>query len=364
MKVCIDMEGKGDATVSNRRLIKDQNNKRSLLFIANGNRTLGLGHLCRCRSLAKCFLIKGNFSISVISRNISIAKQIFSGIKGTLLFDSWKTLKQRQFDIIVADIPGLSLSQQNKIKSFAKLFVCIDDEDPGPFCADVVVRPNLLNMPKPSFVSQQGLYLKGNKNIILDPAFNKAHHWNGRNTGEANSIFICFGGSDPFNITAYCVSLLIKMSCMFHAEIIVGTAYKELAKLKRAIGKDGRFSLRCNVPNIEALIVKSDFAIISGGTFLYEACFLGVPSLVVNQNAEQNQEASIFEKAKAIVNVGIFNSKAKHLFIGSLSKLIADNNFRNRLSKNSQSFLSSFGTFNIVDAIDNYFLKKTIFCNP
>jgi UDP-2,4-diacetamido-2,4,6-trideoxy-beta-L-altropyranose hydrolase len=338
--------------------IRYHTRKPSILFLANGNKALGLGHLARCRSIAKAFILKADFDIFLSSAQRDMAQRLFSDLESIEILESREVFTRRRYDVVVADIPRMSLSCQIKCKKKSNAFVYINDDEMGPFFADVVIRPNVLDLPEPSFLTADGVCWHGSKYIILDPVYLKVKKWSGTGKNAGRNIFLCFGGSDPHNITATTVSLLKSMSTNFQVNAVVGAAYRHLRNLTHLIGDDNRFRLHVNVPNVARLLTKAGFAIISGGTLLYEACSLGVPSIVVNQNIEQNREAAYFQKANAIINFGIFSGNKMNGLEAPVKNMMRSQKLRLQLAGNCRRCLPSFGTFNIVNAIRKNYIDR------
>lgn len=84
---------------------------------------------------------------------------------------------------------------------------------------------------------------------------------------------------------------------------------------------------------------------------LYEAAALGVPAIVLCQNAAQQREAELFARAGAVINLGTYEQGHEQFVRQSLTRLLSDNELLSSMSENGRKLVSLNGASSIVDKI-------------
>ena len=320
-----------------------------ILFRVEASETLGLGHLSRCRSLALEFVRKFSCSIIFAITQAKIGKEFLDSIDATVVQPDELSNNSR-FDVVITDIPGIGLDEQERWGGVASLHVGINDEDLGPFAYDILIRPNLLNLPHPIAKKKNFGYWKGKEYIILHPDFGlwKPYFTSKR---KVENILVCFGGSDPAGITLRTVPILRQLVSDIHIRIVVGVAFANMEAIKLIVANKFNMTLSVNCSNMAKMFSNADLAFISGGTLLYEACALGVPALVLCQNETQHWEAEIFARAGAAINRGVHSQAEDQDIISAIRTMVGDKAQRQKMSWAAQRLIFSDGTGRIVSKI-------------
>jgi spore coat polysaccharide biosynthesis predicted glycosyltransferase SpsG len=76
---------------------------------------------------------------------------------------------------------------------------------------------------------------------------------------------------------------------------------------------------------------------------MYEACALGVPSVVICQNEEQKREAAIFAGQHAVLNLGSAADVSDNIIINAVEKVCCDIDLRKKLSRNAKEMVPRTG---------------------
>ena len=326
--------------------------KPHILFRVDAGESLGLGHLARCRSLIAGFdaLAKCNF---VVASNRKDLVSKFLGNLEVTLCDSRLDFNGKPFDIAIIDVPDVDLEEQHRLRQLCRILVCIDDEGPGFFGQDIMIRPNLAELPEPSLISSNTQCWSGKDYIILHPDFQEYVQRQRKRCGGVRQLLVCFGGSDPGKLTLRVIPLLQRLPKNLQARIVLGAAFPWRDEVSSLVGPDSRFIVNYNLPNMAKAFWHSDVAIISGGTLLYEACSLGVPSIVVSQNRAQEEEAIRFQEANAIINPGVNEAVSDEEIFDALQQLILSHSLRKTMSKLASQLVSANGTERIVSRLLN-----------
>lgn len=310
---------------------------------------LGLGHVSRCRSIMSGLADRRECKFFLQTNDPDTVSNALGGMRAEYI-KGIESFPKGYFDAALTDVQGLDQDQEAMIKSRSRILVCIDDEGPGLKGQDILIRPNLLGLPVPdSFDSRN--YWTGRDYIILHPEFEKFSSLRSDRSGEVSCLFVCFGGSDPNNLTLRCLPELISLPGSLNVHILTGAAYPDFDRIGDLLKGDGRFVLSRNLPNAAGALARADMALISGGTLLYEACAMGVPSLVVCQNEAQYKEAELAGMAGAVVNMGLHTNVNGQSLKAELSKMTADGYLRCSLSTKGSGLVSAGGTGRIVSRI-------------
>ncbi len=300
--------------------VKQNQNEISVAFIVRADEKIGCGHLIRCRTLSK-----------------KLQEMRKCEVK---FFPKIDLNKISHFEMVITDLPDIKEEQLNQIRKRAKLLVSIDDGHKIKFSSDILINPNINPKIKHNF-SKKTKYFSGKNYLILREEFEKFGKKKKMISEKPKQIFVCFGGSDPNNLSEKTARILMgmKLDKKIRIRIIAGRG----EKIKRVISSRRNFILQKNVSNLAEVLWQSDLAIISGGTLMYEACVLGVPSIIICQNQEQFEEADFFSKKEAVINLGVFNKLRSEKLKNKVVKLLESQNLRKRLSANAKRLISFQG---------------------
>jgi spore coat polysaccharide biosynthesis predicted glycosyltransferase SpsG len=243
------------------------------------------------------------------------------------------------------------LAEQHRLGKLSKLFVGIDDESPSPVYYDVLIRPNLLDLPPPPSFTPEFYYWQGKDYIILHPEFGRQSVRAIKAPSGPRRWLICFGGSDPGNLTRRLAPILKEFRGKIRAHLILGCAFREADQIRALIEDEPHISLTINCQNMAQAFAKADLAIISGGTLLYEGAALGVPMVVLAQNRSQQIEAEIFATRGAAINLGLHDEVRDQDLIDTLDCLINGSERLAAMSAAGVNLVSPHGTHRIVTGL-------------
>jgi spore coat polysaccharide biosynthesis predicted glycosyltransferase SpsG len=319
-----------------------------ILFCFEANENLGLGHMIRCRSLAIEFVAQTQVDLAVCCISKKLVDSTFKGLLYNY-FNPKELLSRGLFDVIVVDISDYSLQAQQRLKQQCNLLVGIDDYSSGPFAFDILIRPNALGLPRPKFFEDVAQIFQGKDYVILDPVYADAEI---SFQAETREILVCFGGSDPAGYTLRVVPMLKKILLgVIKVNLVIGSGFSAVDLLKELVGTDRRFEIFRNLQNLAELFSRSDAAIISGGTLLYEACALGVPSVILAQEQTQAEESQLFAERSAILCPADSRRFNDNEIEAAVKKICFEPTLRVTLHENALKSVSRDGSRRIVKNI-------------
>lgn len=176
---------------------------------------------------------------------------------------------------------------------------------------------------------------------------------------NAHRLLICFGGSDPFNVSGFVLEMLRQeferkqLSTEWKLTVILGSLF-EYGKLLKSIMATYPVDLECFGPvspnNLVELALESDVGITAGGGIMYEFCALGLPTIVVPVLDKMEENAKVLEKYGAV----ICTARADRVSAQSLGNTIrdlSDLEKRQPMSKSAQCLIDGNGAERIANRL-------------
>ena len=295
--------------------------KPRIYFRADGSSTIGLGHVIRSLALAE-MLNKDFYCIFLIQQaQRELIPQIKQVCHEIIDLPSTKAYSQEaqnlvntrlaEGDIIVLDGYGFDTQCQRIYKTGGCKVVCIDDLHTQYFVADVVINhapgvdPSQYNTEAYTQLCL-GLSFSLLRPAFLDMAQKKRH------ITHLDTLFICFGGADPFNLSHKTLSILQSSGKTFKAiHVVVGSANPH----KHTLGQTqwdksmGRLSIHENLSALEMsrLMEQSHIALVPASSLLLEVLAIRMPVISGFYVDNQKELYKGFWEAGLIFGVGDFN---------------------------------------------------------
>ena len=258
-----------------------------LYFRANANSQIGLGHLIRCISLIQ--IVQKYFDCTLIV-NFDVPKKSLPNdieyifINKTNQEDEINVLKTYLDikSILVLDGYNFAKNYQSKIKCFVKKIIVIDDFKNHKHNCDVVINHGVKNLTSNKSIKT----FSGFDYLILRKEFLIKAKRKNSNTPN-NNVVICFGGSDPYNITYKVIKALSKVTEIEKINVIIGAANIWKDKLIQQFASD-KVNFFTNIPpkKIINLLDHSIIGISTSSTIALEICSTHTPLLCgwINSN--------------------------------------------------------------------------------
>ncbi len=338
-------------------MLKD-NSIKSVIFYFEAGHEKGLGQLYRCRSLA-CELRKYNNMDIIIS---TPQKELFDVGFESLRY-KWlspgEISESIKYDIIILDISDCPMELQKELKQCCYFLVGIDDWGMGPFVYDMVLRPNILELPPPKMLENGAKVYQGGEFILLNPNYSDLRVTD-KNKCMAENVFLCFGGSDPRGYTFRIINLLLNMNQSENIEftVVLGPAFSQAENIKELVGNRTNFKIVQNPENMVELFNACDTAIISGGALLYEACALGIPALALAQEREQHEETRLFAEKKAAIRPKGGRYADDKSIMEDIKRLFFNATIRSELKDNAVKCVTRDGSKKVAKTIITNYTRK------
>jgi UDP-2,4-diacetamido-2,4,6-trideoxy-beta-L-altropyranose hydrolase len=327
--------------------------KKRIVFRADANQVLGLGHVSRCLALID-ILKSSDFIFLFVIKNTS--EKIIHRISETahfFLLDQYLTLDQElnflqnevlsKKDILVIDGYHFSKEYQTSIKPYVNKLVYIDDLIEWPMVADVVFNHGSESSKYEYQKEEQTELYTGFKYVMIRNEFlNAARIAKREMLFEVGAVLICLGGSDQENITFKILSIISGLESVQKIIVITGPSYKFNEKLDDFIAKATdvkiiRYS-NLNASEIVDLVQKVQICITPPSTISLEVASVS-SGLIVGMTAT-NQIGilqSLVEKGCAI-SVGNFNDFDELKLVNAIKSLNDLAKLKNMLACQRENF--------------------------
>lgn len=333
---------------------------KKLLCRADGNAITGLGHLYRMFAIVEfykndyeiVFITHESSIISVIPKEYTvqiIPKEITIEQEPQWLLSNYNP---NEFTLLADGYQFIS-AYQKVIKELGYLLVYIDDLTTEHMYADVVINHSPHCTVKFFKAQEYTQFALGTGFAMLRPKFNEAAKQS-RKISSIENAFVCFGGSDQFNLSFKAVRALLKSVQIKEIHVVLGEAYLhqeiyELANTNQQI----YLYKNLDEENLCELMKKCQVAIAPSSTILYELCSIKIPVLSGYYVDNQKNINASFSEREVIFNGGdlssfsvldfenyiniileskeidsylvkqkeLFDGKNKHRFLGMLNQL-------------------------------------------
>lgn len=334
-----------------------------ILFRADGNPTVGSGHIMRCLSLADAFRDMGQ------NAAFAAADDCFRDIihrrgyechvlhtKHDRMEDELSALRPVLQDLhprcVLLDSYFVTPRYMAALRKEAPL-VYIDDLNSFDYPAELVVNYTLY-ADKLDYLPNKR-YLLGPQYVPLREEFRDVPKR--RAAEQVRNVLISTGGSDPEHVALECVKYLREQkmgSVTYH--VVLGALNQDIEAIKISTAGHPKIVLHQNVSDMRALMLECDAAISAAGTTLFELCACGLPTVTYVLADNQIQNAASFEEAGLMLNTGDVrrNSRfAEHIF-KCMETLIQDQPLRQCMANRMQTLVDGNGALHVAEAI----LKK------
>ena len=254
---------------------------------------IGLGHLVRCSALAE--MLKETFDITFYAKEIpersvhELEQYGFSlvRIENEIDFLSELTVE----DIVLLDGYHFKSDYQKEIKSSGCKLVFIDDLNNQHFVADAIINAGVsAGNLKISHEAYTRLLLGQEFALLRKPFREQIRRLEPRGKRELPKAFVCFGGSDQFNLTKQTIDILVRNGIMA-INVVLGNAYQHHDTLDKFSKSGVRLHQSLNPEKMLAVMLESDFAVVQASQVMLELFTVGMP--VITGYYEANQTGSL-----------------------------------------------------------------------
>ncbi|MEM7411062.1 MAG: NTP transferase domain-containing protein [Myxococcota bacterium] len=301
--------------------------RRRIAFRVVGNRETGLGHAYRALTLADRlidhelhFFVRPDHGLA--AQRIETRRHPVHVVGQS---EELEALRACAPDLIVNDVLDTTKREMEAFRSLGAAVVNFEDLGPGAALADAVVNA-LYDVPGGGF---DGNVHQGVSHCVLRDEFYSVEPIAVRE--DVREVLVLFGGTDPNDLTARCLPWIDALPGDWRLTVVSGFGYPRPEAL-RAIAADLRHDTEVVVdtPIVSRYMARADIAITSAGRTVFELASLGVPMLVIPQNARECQHRFALE-SPGVVSLPPAHDLDPLEFSGALHELLSDHALRQQL---------------------------------
>jgi len=278
--------------------------RHRIIFRADGNSRIGLGHVTR--SLALASMLRENFEcvFAIQVPSVTLQSQINEVCHGIIILPLCATTEDRYIheldayiseeEIVVLDGYTFETEYQQGIKVKGAQLVCIDDIHAYHFVADIVIS-HVAGLKKKQFSAEAytRFYLGASYALLREEFLYTARQTiNRTKTSESDSVFICLGGADPKNHTLDVLLKCAALSSKSKYYVVLGAANKHIEIIQRtalSLSLETNLLLNLDAKGMLYYMKSSSKAITSASSVAYEyLCTHGI--LYLFQTADNQAE--------------------------------------------------------------------------
>lgn len=331
---------------------------KSVIFRADGNNKVGMGHVIRCLSLAdEIKASMPDINITFVTKD-DIAKKAIEEkyhkvfLTNNIDFFSDNTLTNK---LIITDFLNTDNKYISKIREITgdrSTVLCIDNNPVLKYIdAQIVVNANVFSQ-KETFGVGSTLYYLGPKYMILKKTFEKLRTEKNEIRDSVNSILVMMGGSDPNGFTVKLIKILQKIPKNMSINIVLGPAFDHFNLLNKELDLGNRdYNIYHNPRDLSTIMKNADIALSAAGITLYELATLGIPTIAIPQVKHQEYIAEAFEKKRACINTGYDPDEIS--ILKSVNLLMENSSLRAEMKENSRNLVDGKGLKRVASMIEN-----------
>ncbi|PTV93030.1 UDP-2,4-diacetamido-2,4,6-trideoxy-beta-L-altropyranose hydrolase [Halanaerobium saccharolyticum] len=302
-----------------------------IVLRVDGGKDIGMGHIMRTIALAndlkkkpenkEVFYITKNdptavnklkensFEVVVIDKELSYEEEI-EEVKDII--------KKRKVKKLITDSYEIDQNYLIEMRKVVDKLVTIHDHAPFAFPSHVVINGNAYaeDLDYESYYGDTEFRL-GMEYLLLREEFRNLPDIQVRD--KVQDILVTVGGYDLRNLTPKIINAFNELDLdeidaqyldkeNLHIDVVIGPSFDNIDQIIEEVKKSSLdIALNFNVKKMSELMIRSDMAISSGGSTLYELAVTKTPALVLLQADNQARVAEKLDDEN-IINLG-FESK-------------------------------------------------------
>ncbi|MCR5665014.1 MAG: cytidyltransferase [Oscillospiraceae bacterium] len=259
----------------------------SVAIYVNGNNQRGMGHVYRALELADEFFVKPDIFYDVNQTDPSVfgtTTHRLCPVNG--IAELFQICRGRQYSIFINDILDTSIDYMIALRSALPNAKIINFEDAGEGIqkADLVFNALYERSAYPNVCAGEQYYICGKPFLFYRPISIKE---------RVEHVLVSFGGSDPQNYTDRILAMVSKPEySAYQFTVVLGKAKHNVEELMQ-YNSFPNIHVLFDVTNMPELMSACDMALTSRGRTSYELAILGIPTIVMAQNAREEKHGFV-----------------------------------------------------------------------
>jgi UDP-2,4-diacetamido-2,4,6-trideoxy-beta-L-altropyranose hydrolase len=285
-------------------------------FRADASVHIGAGHVMRCLTLADalstrgaqtrflCRRLPGHLGDLITARGHALTWLPDSGVDAE--GSAAALAPGAPWDWLAVDHYALGSDWERAQRGLAKKILAIDDLADRRHDCDLLLDQNLQTDNRyDGLLSMTCRTLIGPRYALLRPEFLRARQATKPSAEAATHLLVCFGGSDPHDLTGLTLDALDGL-CRpeLNVAVVVGQSYPYCERLHARCAKRLGTQFHCQTDDMADLMARADLAVGASGVVTWERACLGLPALAISFADNQRPIARFAQEAGILLWVG------------------------------------------------------------
>jgi len=171
---------------------------------------------------------------------------------------------------------------------------------------------------------------------------------------DAREVVISFGGSDPQGLTLKVLRALDESRRELGVKAILGPAFSYGQELRELLPKlHYQPILLENVEHMAEILSEADLVFCAGGMTVYEIAALGVPGIVMCQNAREVRRMEHFARSGSVEHLGLGTEVEEKRITEAAEALLANETRRRAMSESGRKLVDARGAQRVAEVVNN-----------
>lgn len=315
---------------------------------AEGNETIGIGHIMRCLTLADAFRAQGE-SVLFLSNSCHelLHKRGYDTVDCPLSFDSGPKeeecmkylLKEHGISLLIVDGYQVTKEYLSMLKKMVHL-AYIDDVNAFDYPVDDLINYNVFATEEFYGNSQNSSlkkYFLGPAYAPVRPEFStikkqsRSVVYDGmskcideRKTAAVNdlSVLISVGGTDAGGLSYLIAGRIKEMHPGWKLHVLCGPFSRQKEALEALNDRYGGVYIHCNIPDVWEVMKLCDVAVSAGGSTMYELATMEKAIVTFYFVENQRRIAEGFAQRNGAISLGAYTEENRDEFLNALSECL------------------------------------------
>ncbi|WP_380056229.1 UDP-2,4-diacetamido-2,4,6-trideoxy-beta-L-altropyranose hydrolase [Falsihalocynthiibacter sp. SS001] len=355
------------------------------LIRADGDTTIGGGHVMRCLTLAQEARRRGHDAAFVMAQKPSSMLHRVAGLGYTVfpitpdlqaprensepvhakwLPTSWRAdaditiaaAQKFQPDWIVWDHYGLDARWVRHIREQTNgvRFLAIDDLDDRAIASELVLDQT--RVTRTARTQTADAYLTGASFALLRPEFAELRETAIANrSAKVSRVLIAPGMVDGAHLAPLAINALTEYPDVA-IDVVMGSESQTISEVQELLAKRKNAQLHLDAQNMAELISSADLCIGAGGMTSWERCCLGLPAVAICTADNQSEVLNGLQAQGALLSLTLAQARDPDTMKRTLAQAFEQ---RASLSKAAANLCDGRGTGRVVDALEGVLRKVT-----
>jgi UDP-2,4-diacetamido-2,4,6-trideoxy-beta-L-altropyranose hydrolase len=353
-----------------------------LVIRVDASRTIGIGHVMRCLTLADAAAARGARA-RFVCRHLPDALRELLGARGheVTILDAAQSardddelphayflgvpqaedaaatrdaLGSNEFDWLIVDHYGIDARWESTLRARVRHIFVIDDVADRRHDCDVLLDQNVypdMGARYAAHVASDCEQLLGPRFALLRPEFRTLRSSVSPRTGAVRRVFILFGGADPHDLTGRALMALRELGPDAPiADVVIGAQHPRISEIQAQCAQAGH---ACYVQSdrVAEIMARADLALGAGGSTSWERCCLGLATICASFADNQYHIAHALEATGACVFLGDQSSVTSASIRHAIAALMSDPKRLETMSRCAYDLVDGNGAGRVCDVL-------------